>query len=113
MEEFGDLDKPMWATEFGWIIRPPDCCLEQSDWPDRVWQAVSERRQARYLVDAIRYAERNWPWMEVMFVWNLDYSRYPDELDEACPYCDSMGWYSIPNPDGSPRLAYEWLKAMR
>jgi hypothetical protein len=113
MVEHGDLDTPMWATEFGWIMRPPDCCLVRSDWPGRAWQAVSERRQARYLVDAIRYAERNWPWMEVMFVWNLDYSRYPGGLDEACPYCDTMGWYSILNPDGSPRLAYEWLKAMR
>jgi hypothetical protein len=109
MEEFGDVDTPVWATEFGWIVRPPGCCLAREDWPSRVWQAVSERSQAQYLVDAIRYAERNWPWMEVLFVWNLDYSRYPEARDEACPYCDTMGWYSILNPDGSPRLAYEWL----
>jgi len=47
--------------------------------------------------------------MEVMFLWNLDFSRYTDALDERCPHCDSMGWYSILETDGSPRLAYEWL----
>jgi hypothetical protein len=113
MEEHGDGDRPVWATEFGWIIRPPGCCLTQSDWPVRIWQAVSERQQARYILGAIDYAERHWPWMEVMFVWNLDYSRYSGPTDEMCPACDTMGWYSILNPDGSPRLAYEMLKARR
>jgi hypothetical protein len=53
--------------------------------------------------------------MEAMFLWNLDYSRYPHrsrdsgELDAGCPPCDSMGWYSILDPDGSPREAYELL----
>ena len=46
-----------------------------------------------------------------MFLWNLDYGRYPAEMDEGCPHCDSMGAYSILNPDGSPRLAYEMLMA--
>jgi hypothetical protein len=109
MVAYGDGDKPVWATEFGWLIHPPTCCLSRSDWPDRAWQAVSERQQARYVLRAFAYAERNWPWMEAMFLWNLDYSRYPDEVDEICPSCDSMGWYSILNPDGSPRMAYQWL----
>ncbi|MBL7200487.1 MAG: hypothetical protein ISS56_10080 [Anaerolineae bacterium] len=111
MVEHGDGDKPMWATEFGWIIRPPACCLVQADWRGRQWQAVSESSQAWYIERAFRYAQADWPWMEVMFLWNLDYSRYPPRLDEECPYCDSMGWYSILHPDGSPRLAYEWLLA--
>jgi hypothetical protein len=115
MREYGDEDKPVWATEFGWIIRPPDCCRERDDWPGRYWQVVSEGSQARYIVRAYAHAERYWPWMEAMFLWNLDYSRYPrkprdaSELDEGCPPCDSMGWYSILNRDGSPRQAYELL----
>jgi hypothetical protein len=111
MVQYGDGDKPVWATEFGWIIRPPPCCLTRDDWPARAWQAVSEGRQARYTIRAFSYAQQKWPWMEVMFLWNLDYSRYPGPLDEACPYCNSMGWYSILDPDGSYRLAYEWLVA--
>jgi hypothetical protein len=109
MIENGDGDKPVWATEFGWIIRPPDCCQTRDDWHAHDWYAVSEGKQANYILRAYRYADRYWPWMEAMFLWNLDYSRYPRAYDETCPYCDSMGWYSILNPDGSPRLAYKWL----
>ncbi len=108
MVEYDDGDKPMWATEFGWPIRPLPCCLTRSDWPAHYWQTVSEGQQARYLIRAYRYAEQQWPWMEVMFLWNLDWSRYQG-YDEACGYCESMGAYSILDPDGSPRLAYKWL----
>ena len=109
MVQYGDEDKPVWATEFGWIVRPPTCCLAKDDWSGRAWQAVPEWQQGRYILRAFAYAERHWPWMESMFLWNLDYARYPEDLDEVCPYCDSMGWYGILNFDGSPRAAYEWL----
>lgn len=109
MVEYGDEDKPAWATEFGWLIRPPACCRKQSDWRLRYWQSVSEEEQAQYIAGAFAYARAYWPWMEAMFLWNLDYSRYHVGADTACPHCESMGWYSILNPDGSPRLAYKWL----
>jgi hypothetical protein len=108
MVEYGDGTKPVWATEFGWLIRPLPCCLSHSDWYAQAWHAVSEGRQARYLLRAYRYAEDNWPWMQVMFLWNLDWSRYQARV-ERCGYCETMGAYSILDPDGSPRLAYEWL----
>lgn len=111
MVAYGDGEKRVWATEFGWITRPPRCCLASADWSGRYWQAVSERQQAENILGAFDYAWDYWSWMDVMFLWNLDYSRYPDAVDEECPYCDAMGWYSILDPDGSPRLAYEWLLA--
>ncbi len=113
MREYGDADKPVWATEFGWIVRPPSCCRTREDWPTRYWQAVSPGMQARYIRRAFAYADDNWPWMEVMFLWNLDYSRYPHRSDPRCPNCETMGWYSILNPDGSPRPAYRWLLSDR
>jgi hypothetical protein len=113
MVEYGDAGKPVWATEFGWLIRPPACCLSQLDWPSRAGHVVTRGQQARYIVRAFDYAEANWPWMEVMFLWNLDYSRYPEEEGAVCPNCDSMGWYSILDPDGTPRRAYEWLQGTR
>jgi hypothetical protein len=108
MVEYGDGDKPVWATEFGWMIRPLPCCLAQSDWYAHAWHTTTEGRQARYFLRAYRYADEHWPWMEVMFLWNLDWSRYQRRI-EACGYCESMGAYSILDPDGSPRLAYRWL----
>lgn len=109
MAAYGDGDKPVWATEFGWLVRPPICCQSSREWGLVSAQAVTEGQQARYLLRAIDYAEQNWPWMEVMFLWNLDYSRYPPDPAVQCPYCDSMGWYSILRPNGSPRQAYRWL----
>ncbi len=109
MVEAGDAETPMWATEFGWIIRPPVCCWNRSDWPVWRWQAVSEGTQAAYILRAFAYAEANWPWMEVMFLWNLDFSRYTPSDRETCPPCETMGWFSILNPDGSPRQAYRRL----
>ena len=108
MVEYGDENKPVWATEFGWLIRPPPCCLAHSDWYAQAWHATTEGRQARYLIRAYRYAGEHWPWMQAMFLWNLDWSRY-EPGDEACPNCDTMGAYSILNPDGSPRTAYKWF----
>ena len=108
MVEYGDGDKPAWATEFGWLIRPPPCCLSRSDWYAHHWQAVSEGQQGRYLLRAYEYIESNWPWMEAAFLWNLDWSRYQPR-DEVCPNCETMGAYSILDPDGSPRTAYKWM----
>ena len=108
MVEYGDGEKPAWATEFGWLIRPPPCCLTRSDWYAHHWQAVSEGQQARYLLRAYDYIEANWPWMEATFLWNLDWSRYQPR-NETCPNCETMGAYGILNPDGSPRTAYKWL----
>jgi hypothetical protein len=108
MVEYGDEDKPVWATEFGWMIRPPSCCLAHSDWYAHAWHATTEGRQARYLLRAYHYAGEHWPWMQAMFLWNLDWSRYQDRV-EGCGYCESMGAYSILDPDGLPRLAFKWL----
>jgi hypothetical protein len=113
MVEYGDARKPVWATEFGWLIRPPACCLRETEWQAWGWQAVTRGQQARYIVRAFDYAKVYWPWMDVMFLWNLDYSRYPEEERALCPNCDSMGWFSILDPDGSPRRSYEWLQGNR
>ncbi len=88
MAAHGDGAKKVWATEFGWIIDPtvyghPEY---QNDWrwQGRWWQRVSPDTQADYLVRAYQYAYRNWPWMGVMCVFNLDFS--------------AVTWYEPPEP---------------
>ena len=49
----------------------------------------------------------NWPWMGVMFVWNMDYSTVPWN-----DYCDQKSWFAILNYDGTPRPAYLQLAQM-
>lgn len=107
MVQHGDGVKPIWLTEFGWIIKPPAWCYEYDGWDGRWWQAVSAQTQAQYLVRAYRFARMNWPWMGVMFVWNMDYNLVPWN-----EYCDQKGWFAILNHDGNPRPAYVELARM-
>lgn len=101
MLQYGDVAKPVWATEFGWITDPGDGCHNYDGWPSRWWQRVPAETQASYLRRAFDYARANWPWMGVMFVWNMDYSLVPWN-----DYCDQKAWFAILNNDGSPRPAY-------
>lgn len=105
MEQYGLSDRPMWATEFGWLLDPRyeggNCA-----WPGLEWQKVSPEQQARYARGAFEYAKANWPWMGVMFLWNYDFSvspLYPDG-------CEQMKWYSIIDLFGNPRPIVEVLR---
>jgi polysaccharide biosynthesis protein PslG len=106
MADNGDERKQVWATELGWLVDPA-AYGETCDWPDRNWQKTTPQSQADYLVRAYRFAEKNWPWMGVMVLFNLDFSEpsyyYP---------CDQMRWHAIANQDGSPRAAYTALVEM-
>jgi hypothetical protein len=106
MVAHGDSGTPMWATEWGWLLREDAC---QSEWigEGRWWQVVDEITQARYIRGAFEYATVYWPWMEVMFHFNLDFST----VGWYAP-CEPMRYYAIVNPDGIPRQAYWTLRDM-
>ncbi len=50
----GDVEKPIWLTRYGWQT-----------------PSVSAEDQAAFLVGAIERARAEWPWLGVMFVWDL------------------------------------------
>jgi hypothetical protein len=82
--------KKMWATEFGWLVQPPPHCLSEPGWQGRQWQIVSEAKQATNLADAFDYAATHWPWMEAMFVFNLNFNTagwYGE--------CEQMRFYGV------------------
>jgi polysaccharide biosynthesis protein PslG len=94
----GDAETQISVLELGWTT-------------DRVnieyaWHAVSEAEQADYLVRAYRYAAENWqPWIGLMVaIYIADYDWSPETHEQW--------WWAITLPDGSPRPAYEALKAM-
>lgn len=77
----GWADMPIWATEFNWIRRPSDDgyefnCSNNADYRTFLWQEVTAQTQADYLVRAFQYADTHWPWMQGMFMWNLDWHDY-------------------------------------
>lgn len=98
MEEAGDSQKQIWITEFGWTTKNAAKGYEYG-------QYVSEDDQAKYLVRAYEWAKQNWPWVGVMFLWNLNFSTVSPPTDEKTPW-------SIINADYSPRPAYDAVKRM-
>jgi hypothetical protein len=97
MQANGLGNKEIWATEFGWITDPPDYCESQSEWSGRLWQIVSEAKQASNLVGAFQYADEHYPWMGAMFIFNLNFNTAP-----YYPECEQMRFYSI---EGRPAEA--------
>jgi hypothetical protein len=102
MQANGLAYKKVWATEFGWLVTPPDSCTSDSSWDNRLWQTVSEAEQSANLVGAFEYATTNWPWMEAMFAFNLNFNK-------ASYYetCEQMRFYAVQD-----QLAESALSAM-
>jgi hypothetical protein len=101
LSELGDPDLPIWSTEFGWPIEGgPDLGSYN-------WMKVSPQQQADYIVRAYRYALANWDWMRGMLLFNLDHSTAPWYAADS-----SLPWFSILNPDHSPRPSYDAFRAM-
>jgi len=99
MKKYGDGATPIWITEFGWVL--------QSNWDlgEHQKAAVSEAQQAQYLVEAYRKIQRDWPFVEAAFLFNLDFSTVA-----WYPSAEPMRWYAILNPNHTPRLAYTTLR---
>jgi len=102
MVRYGDGGKKLWPTEFGWptvenLGVPPASGYEFAN-------DVSEAQQANYLVQAYQMG-RNWGWVGVMFLWNLNFGPVSGAADEKAAY-------SIIRPDWSPRPAYTALANM-
>ena len=94
----GDANRQIWLLEFGWTA--------DTIHPDFAWFAVTEDKKAQNIVKAFQYAKQNWsPWIGVMTLWNLAAPGWTRNNEEY--------WWSITNPDGSVRPAYEALRAAR
>lgn len=94
MVENGDAYKPVWVTEMGWTVDPP---LEQAG------IGVTLVQQASYLAEALTIIRQEWPWVELVTVWNL-----------SVPMAgDPFGGYSLLDESGQPRPAYQaWREAI-
>ena len=100
MQANGLGSKKVWATEFGWLVTPPDNCTSDGSWDGRLWQTMSEAEQSANLVGAFDYATTNWPWMEAMFVFNLNFN-------DAGYYaeCEQMRFYAVQDRPAEPALS--------
>jgi hypothetical protein len=100
MEQNGEGGKKVWLTEFGWDSTPANQVVKNYEYA----QYNAEDQQAQYLTQAFALG-KGYPWMGVMFVWNLNFqvTTGPDN--------EKYGW-AVLRGDWSPRPAYNSLKAM-
>jgi O-antigen ligase len=109
MEQFGDVNTPVWISEYSWVSLPTgweeDCRKREVGRAcgANIWgKSVDEATQARYLVEGYERAQTEWPWMGVMNVW---YLREPDPRPD-----EPANYFAIVRPDFTPRPAYNALK---
>jgi len=105
MEQNGDGGKKMWLTEFGWDSSPVLVPNYQYA------QYVSEDQQAQYLMKAFALG-KSYPWMGVMFVWNLDFPVTLAAAKGADAVNDEKYGWGVLKGDGTPRPSYTALKNM-
>jgi polysaccharide biosynthesis protein PslG len=101
MEKYGDSKKQVALLEFGWVI-DGGAKLD----PSYRWYAQTPQKQAEYIVNAYKWAKEHWsPWIGLM---SVIYILSPGDKDT-----DEYYWWAITNPDGTPRPAYNAIKAWR
>jgi hypothetical protein len=96
MLQLGETSKQMAVLEMGWTTdaRPGS---------PYAWHAVDRDQQAKNLVGAFQCARQKWqPWMGFMSVIYIP--------DPGWTQSTEWYWWSITNPDGTPRPAYTSLK---
>jgi hypothetical protein len=94
----GEGHKSIWLTEFGWTTANAAPGYEYG-------AENSEEEQAAYLVRAFEIARTEWPWMQAMYVWNLNFAPVVEPEDEKAPW-------GVLYADWSPRPSYDALAAM-
>jgi hypothetical protein len=96
MEKYGDGQKQMWVTEYGWCsdVRPDGYEECKYNTPEQ---------QGQYIVGAMQRSKKYYPWMGPMFLWNLNFSTFQE-------WYTGPSHFSIINGDFSPRPAYTIIK---
>jgi hypothetical protein len=103
MEQNGESGKQIWLTEFGW-----DAC-QGLPVPNgyEYCELTTEQEQAANILRAFEIGRNEWPWMGVMFLWNLNYQTIP-----GISQGDEKYAWGVLRPDFSHRPAYEAIKNM-
>ncbi len=96
MENFGESQKQIWVTEWGW------CSDYRPDGYNECAQNTLDD-QAAYTVRAYQMSKDKYPWMGVTFLWNLNFSTFQD-------WFTGPAHFSMLNGDWSTRPVYDAVK---
>ena len=102
MEQRGDTAKRAMISELG--------TMEQTsvDMGQYAWMELPTDQRADYLVQALHMASTQYSWVMGATVFNLDYAAV-----SSLPPTSERGWFSLLNPDLSPREAYTKIQQAR
>ncbi len=89
MLAYGDGETPIFITETGWNDDP------------RWVMAVRPSQRITYTLEALRYAEENWPFVQVMALWVF---RFPQ------PAHSYMDYFTLVTPEFWPKPLYDELR---
>jgi hypothetical protein len=103
MVDYGDDQKQIWLTEFGWASLEG---IAETAAPGYEYaQYNSAVVQADYLPWALDIGRTKYqPWLGAMFVWNLNYSTFNPGVDEKSPF-------SLLRPDWGTRPSFRSVQA--
>jgi polysaccharide biosynthesis protein PslG len=96
------LNQSMYITEFGALEDAPN------DLGQFNWMKLPSDQRANNLVDAFRRANTDYPWMSGATVFNLDHA-----VIGSIPPTSEQFWFSLLNPDRSPRAAFTRIQQAR
>ena len=85
----GDEEKSIYVTETGWNDHP------------RWTKAVRPGQRIQYTLDALNYAEENWPYVEMLAIWAF---RFP------APTKSYMDYFTLVTPEFVAKPLYEALQ---
>jgi len=100
MLEYGDGERQLWPTEFGWPSTDKMGDMDATGW--EYGREVSEDQQADYIVRAFQMGEER-EWVGTMFLWNLNIATIWGSGNPTSAY-------SLLRPDRSYRAAYVALR---
>jgi len=95
MVDWGDSNKAIWATAFGWNALPPGWTGHAS-----IWGSTTPQEQAAYTWQAVTRAQAEWPWMGAMLLPALQ----PDVAAN-----DPRWGFALLSPNGDSTPLYEQL----
>jgi O-antigen ligase len=93
MVKYGDADKAVWASHWGWNALPADWLGAPSPWGQ-----TDVAIQAAYTVAALERARTEWPWAGAMILEHFQPAATPD---------DPHWGFALVGPDGATRPVYD------
>lgn len=94
MAKYGDTNKAIWFNEYGWNAALASFSDEQLR-----WKRVTEEQQAKFTVEGIEMARREWPWAGVFNIW---YFRQVGHIQPS----DAAYYFRMVDIDFTPRPVY-------